>query len=106
MKDMVYSCPELLSSSERLCNLSFLEYLKPYFFEYKHVAVNSTRHGLDTATIGKPASLEFKRISLTGFHSCTSRSRYRSVSKQTTRISIITVNTVRYHPDVLAISQG
>ncbi|GJW08217.1 putative ribonuclease H-like domain-containing protein, partial [Tanacetum coccineum] len=28
---------------------------------------------------------EFKRISLTGFRSCTSRSRYRSVSKQTTR---------------------
>nr|GEU41662.1 hypothetical protein [Tanacetum cinerariifolium] len=29
--------------------------------------------------------VEFKRISLTGFHSCTRRSRYRSVSKQTTR---------------------
>ncbi|GJU24751.1 hypothetical protein Tco_1163372 [Tanacetum coccineum] len=29
--------------------------------------------------------VEFKRISLTGFRSCTSRSRYRSVSKQTTR---------------------
>ncbi|GJR91410.1 hypothetical protein Tco_0215421 [Tanacetum coccineum] len=29
--------------------------------------------------------VEFKRISLTGFHSCTSRSRYQSVSKQTTR---------------------
>ncbi|GJS30351.1 uncharacterized protein Tco_0490971 [Tanacetum coccineum] len=29
--------------------------------------------------------VEFKRISLTGFHNCTSRSRYRSVSKQTTR---------------------
>ncbi|GJR35808.1 hypothetical protein Tco_1211492 [Tanacetum coccineum] len=72
-------------SSGRLCNLRFLEYFKLYFFQYEHVAVNSTRHGLDTATIGKPASLEFKRISLTGFRSCTSRSRYRSVSKQTTR---------------------
>ncbi|GJU01690.1 hypothetical protein Tco_1112028 [Tanacetum coccineum] len=30
--------------------------------------------------------VEFKRISLTGFRSCTSRSRYRSVSKQTTRL--------------------
>ncbi|GKC42499.1 putative nucleotidyltransferase, ribonuclease H, partial [Tanacetum coccineum] len=29
--------------------------------------------------------VEFRRISLTGFHSCTSRSHYRSVSKQTTR---------------------
>ncbi|GJY59049.1 hypothetical protein Tco_0458941 [Tanacetum coccineum] len=66
---------------------------------------------------------QFKRISLTGFRSCTSRSRYRSVSKQTTRfhiesrklptkslfdvgsrrISIFTVNTKEYHSDVLAI---
>ncbi|GJY82779.1 hypothetical protein Tco_0496155 [Tanacetum coccineum] len=30
-------------------------------------------------------SVEFRRISLTGFRSCTSRSHYRSVSKQTTR---------------------
>ncbi|GJW25318.1 putative ribonuclease H-like domain-containing protein [Tanacetum coccineum] len=44
--------------AKRLCNLRFLEYLKLYFFEYEHVAMNSTRHGLDTATIGKPASLE------------------------------------------------
>ncbi|GJX76906.1 glucosidase 2 subunit beta-like protein isoform X1 [Tanacetum coccineum] len=44
-------------SSGRLCNLCFLEYLKLYFFEYEHVAVNLTCHGLDTATIGKPASL-------------------------------------------------
>nr|GEW93949.1 ribonuclease H-like domain-containing protein [Tanacetum cinerariifolium] len=44
-------------SGERLCNLRFFEYLKLYFFEYEHVAVNSTRHGLDTATIRKPASL-------------------------------------------------
>ncbi|GKD18626.1 hypothetical protein Tco_1207784, partial [Tanacetum coccineum] len=29
--------------------------------------------------------VEFRRISLTGFRSCTSRSYYRSVSKQTTR---------------------
>ncbi|GJS96240.1 zinc finger, CCHC-type containing protein [Tanacetum coccineum] len=72
-------------SSKRLCNMRFLEYLKLYFFEYEHVAVNSTRHGLDIATIRKPASLEFKRISLIGFRSCTSRSRYQSVSNQTTR---------------------
>ncbi|GJV08342.1 retrovirus-related pol polyprotein from transposon TNT 1-94 [Tanacetum coccineum] len=32
--------------------------------------------------------VEFKRISLTGFYSCTSRSRYRSVSKQTTRTGL------------------
>ncbi|GJU63587.1 hypothetical protein Tco_1245422 [Tanacetum coccineum] len=68
--------------------------------------------------------VEFKRISLTGFRSCTSRSHYQSVSKQTTRlihiesrkpptaelfdvdsgrISIVTVNTKEYHSDVLAI---
>ncbi|GKC44298.1 zf-CCHC domain-containing protein [Tanacetum coccineum] len=34
-----------------------------------------------------PNEVEFKRISLIGFHSCTSRSRYRSISKQTTRIA-------------------
>ncbi|GJS45634.1 cysteine-rich receptor-like protein kinase 8 [Tanacetum coccineum] len=38
--------------------------------------------------------VEFKRISLTGFRSCTSRSRYRSVSKQTTRF----VTGQYYHP--------
>ncbi|GJV92162.1 putative nucleotidyltransferase, ribonuclease H [Tanacetum coccineum] len=60
----------------------------------------------------KPASIEFKRISLTGFRSCTSRSRYRSVSKQTTRhlpqsylmltlegFPFITVNTKEYHSE-------
>ncbi|GKC70238.1 hypothetical protein Tco_1116121 [Tanacetum coccineum] len=67
--------------------------------------------------------VEFKRISLTGFRSCTSRSRYRGVLKQTTRlihkefrksptaelfdvdsgrISIVIVNTKEYHSDVLA----
>ncbi|GJX12955.1 hypothetical protein Tco_0204713 [Tanacetum coccineum] len=64
------------------------------------------------ATIGKPTSIEFKRISLIGFHSCTSRSRYRSVSKQTTRhlpqsclmltlegFPFITVNTKEYHSE-------
>ncbi|GKA91120.1 hypothetical protein Tco_0812990 [Tanacetum coccineum] len=67
--------------------------------------------------------VEFKRISLTGFRSCTSRSRDQSVSKQTTRwiyiesrksptaelfdvdsgrIFIVTVNTKEYHSVVLA----
>ncbi|GJR32460.1 hypothetical protein Tco_1108692 [Tanacetum coccineum] len=79
-----------------------------------------TRHGLEAATVGKPASIDFKRISLTGFRSCASRSCYRSVSKQTTRlinlescksptkslfdvgsrrISIVIVNTKEYHSD-------
>ncbi|GJZ51857.1 hypothetical protein Tco_0606372 [Tanacetum coccineum] len=70
------------------------------------------------------AEVEFKRISLTGFRSCASRSRYQSISKQTTRlihleshksptkslfdvgtrrISIVTVNTKEYHSDVLII---
>ncbi|GJZ20056.1 hypothetical protein Tco_0556646 [Tanacetum coccineum] len=59
--------------------------LESYKEQYEHAVVNSTRHGLDTTTIEKPASLEFKRISLPGFRSCTSRSRYWIVSKQTTR---------------------
>ncbi|GJY43213.1 hypothetical protein Tco_0431426 [Tanacetum coccineum] len=33
----------------------------------------------------KSNMVEFRRISLTGFRSCTSRSHYQSVSKQTTR---------------------
>ncbi|GJQ90327.1 hypothetical protein Tco_0001466 [Tanacetum coccineum] len=33
--------------------------------------------------------VEFKRISLTGFRSCTSHSRYQSVSKQTTRTACV-----------------
>ncbi|GJY11081.1 putative reverse transcriptase domain-containing protein [Tanacetum coccineum] len=43
--------------------------------------------------------VEFKRISLTGFRSCTSRSRYQSVSKQTTRIapSFLSVGTSLIH---------
>ncbi|GJU63113.1 hypothetical protein Tco_1244948 [Tanacetum coccineum] len=52
-------------------------------------------------------SVEFKRISLTGFHNCTSRSRYQSVSKQTTSylmltlegFPFITVNTKEYHSE-------
>ncbi|GJU59456.1 reverse transcriptase domain-containing protein [Tanacetum coccineum] len=56
--------------------------------------------------------VEFKRISLTGFRSCASRSRYRSISKQTTRhlpqsclmltlegFPFITVNTKEYHSE-------
>ncbi|GKA38453.1 hypothetical protein Tco_0731004 [Tanacetum coccineum] len=46
-----------LYDSIKKTRCSFLEYLKLYFFEYEHVAVNLTRHGLDTATIEKPASL-------------------------------------------------
>ncbi|GKA67178.1 hypothetical protein Tco_0766986 [Tanacetum coccineum] len=66
-------------------------------------AVNLNRHVLDAATVRKTCMYRWnsKRISLTGFRSCTSRSRYRSVSKQTTRIFIVTVNTMKYHSDVL-----
>ncbi|GKD01489.1 hypothetical protein Tco_1171763 [Tanacetum coccineum] len=35
--------------------------------------------------------VEIQRISLTGFRICTSRSHYQSVSKQTTRISQVTL---------------
>ncbi|GJS47731.1 hypothetical protein Tco_0597852, partial [Tanacetum coccineum] len=35
----------------------------------EHVAMNLARHRLDAATVEKTCSLEFKRISLTGFHS-------------------------------------
>nr|GEV76787.1 hypothetical protein [Tanacetum cinerariifolium] len=40
---------------EDFVTLSFLDYSKLYFFEYEHVAVNSTRYGLDATAIGKPA---------------------------------------------------
>ncbi|GKC45483.1 hypothetical protein Tco_1063205, partial [Tanacetum coccineum] len=127
-------------SNGRLCNLSFLEYLKLYFFEYEHVAVNSTRHGLDIATIGNPACLAALavlviRASQSRQHDtlvrlpmdirlkidlrksvdvlmslihieCTSHLPQFLFDVGTGRISIITVNTVRYHSDVLAISQG
>ncbi|GKE34883.1 hypothetical protein Tco_1454205, partial [Tanacetum coccineum] len=75
----------IIREAEDFVTLTFLDYLKLYFFENEHVAVNSTCYGLDDAAIGKPACLEFKRISLIGVRSCTSRSHYRSVSKQTTR---------------------
>ncbi|GKA68556.1 hypothetical protein Tco_0768473 [Tanacetum coccineum] len=73
---------------------------------------------LAAATVGKTCkyrlviNVEFKRFSLTGFRSCTSRSRYRSISKQTTRhlpqscfmltlerFPFITVNTKEYHSE-------
>ncbi|GJY64148.1 retrovirus-related pol polyprotein from transposon TNT 1-94 [Tanacetum coccineum] len=53
-----------------------------------------TRHRLEAAIVRKTCKysintacdqVEFKRISLTGFRSCTSRYRYQSVSKETTR---------------------
>ncbi|GJZ71822.1 hypothetical protein Tco_0635673 [Tanacetum coccineum] len=39
----------------------------------------------NTLTLQERRTVEFRRISLIGFRSCTSRSHYRSVSKQTTR---------------------
>ncbi|GJV71970.1 hypothetical protein Tco_1491965 [Tanacetum coccineum] len=64
----------------------------------------------DMTRIPRTIMVKFKRISLTGFRSCTIRSCYRSVTKQTTRsstaelfdvdsgrISIVTVNTKDYH---------
>ncbi|GJY69956.1 hypothetical protein Tco_0472938 [Tanacetum coccineum] len=45
--------------------------------EYVALIVNQLEYG---------GNVEFKRISLTRFRSCTSRSRYRSISKQTTRL--------------------
>ncbi|GJT22261.1 hypothetical protein Tco_0892198 [Tanacetum coccineum] len=49
------------------------------FDRLDHEVLHLDRHGLEAATSGKPASI--------GFRSCTSRSRYWSVSKQTTRIA-------------------
>ncbi|GKB39994.1 hypothetical protein Tco_0884936 [Tanacetum coccineum] len=44
---------------------------------------------------GIPAGLDrFRRIFLTGFRSCTSRSYYWNLSKQTARISIFIVNDI------------
>ncbi|GJZ03211.1 hypothetical protein Tco_0521172 [Tanacetum coccineum] len=51
--------------------------------------------------------VEFKRISLTGFRSCTNRSRYKSVSEQTARISILHCQMLKSTTlNVLARSQG
>ncbi|GKB03104.1 hypothetical protein Tco_0831193 [Tanacetum coccineum] len=78
----------------------------------------------DLSCMIKLVKVEFIRISLTRFRNCTSRSRYQSILKQTTRlihiesrkpptkslfdvgsrrISIVTVNTKEYHSDVLAV---
>ncbi|GKC53702.1 hypothetical protein Tco_1076447, partial [Tanacetum coccineum] len=38
----------------------------------------------------------FKRISLTGFRSCTIRSHYRSVSKQTTRKGLLRFGDIKF----------
>ncbi|GJS12945.1 hypothetical protein Tco_0407417 [Tanacetum coccineum] len=62
--------------------------------EYEHVVMNLTCLRPPAATVGNTCKLsintacdqaEFGRISLKGFRSYTSRSHYRSVSKQTTR---------------------
>nr|GEY15290.1 protein kinase-like domain, concanavalin A-like lectin/glucanase domain protein [Tanacetum cinerariifolium] len=61
--------------------------------EYEHVVMNLSRPCLAAATIGNTCSIntacdqiEFHRIFLTEFRCSTSRSHYRSLSKQTTRI--------------------
>ncbi|GJZ91937.1 hypothetical protein Tco_0664002 [Tanacetum coccineum] len=45
--------------------------------------------------------VEFRRISLTGFRSCASRSYYRSVSKQTTRSEEVEKSTCRLFTPIL-----
>ncbi|GJS70481.1 hypothetical protein Tco_0703322 [Tanacetum coccineum] len=47
--------------------------------------MEDVRYQLNTSSLQERRTVEFQRISLTGFRSCTSRSHYRSVSKQTTR---------------------
>ncbi|GJV85888.1 retrovirus-related pol polyprotein from transposon TNT 1-94 [Tanacetum coccineum] len=47
--------------------------------------MEDVRYQLNTLLLQERRTVEFRRISLTGFHSCTSRSHYRSVTKQTTR---------------------
>ncbi|GKD34624.1 hypothetical protein Tco_1250133 [Tanacetum coccineum] len=92
---------ELVPLACLVCDLELLEIIShtSYLFIilYEHVAINLTRLGLAAATIENTCSIntacdevECKRISLTGFCSCTSRSHYQSVSKQTTRISQVT----------------
>ncbi|GJU91775.1 hypothetical protein Tco_1304198 [Tanacetum coccineum] len=52
--------------------------------------MEDVRYHFNTSSLQERRTVEFRRISLTGFRSCTSRSHYQSVSKQTTRISQIT----------------
>ncbi|GJZ22321.1 hypothetical protein Tco_0559360 [Tanacetum coccineum] len=47
--------------------------------------MEDVQYQLNTSSLQERRMVEFQRISLTGFRSCTSRSHYRSVSKQTTR---------------------
>ncbi|GKA38861.1 hypothetical protein Tco_0731412 [Tanacetum coccineum] len=67
-----------------------------------------TQHGLEAATVGKPASIATLAVLITG----ESQSRQHESRKLPTaelfdvdseRISIVTVNTKEYHSDVLAI---
>ncbi|GKA56786.1 hypothetical protein Tco_0755858, partial [Tanacetum coccineum] len=47
--------------------------------------IEDVRYQLNTSSLQERRTVEFRRISLTGFRRCTSRSHYRSISKQTTR---------------------
>ncbi|GJX36414.1 hypothetical protein Tco_0247971 [Tanacetum coccineum] len=77
--------------------------------EYEHVSMDLTRLGLAAATIRNTCSF---RIGLKNileqrvFAAAITVLITGAISKQTTRISIITVNTVKYHSDILARSEG
>ncbi|GJW24188.1 hypothetical protein Tco_0037999 [Tanacetum coccineum] len=55
------------------------------FVELKHEVLNLDSSWTRSCYRQENLQVEFKRISLTWFRSCTRRSRYRSISKQTTR---------------------
>ncbi|GKF48083.1 hypothetical protein Tco_0141334, partial [Tanacetum coccineum] len=69
-------------------------------FEHEHVVMNLTRHGLDAATVGKTCM--FSLIHIESRKSPTTE----LFDVDSGRISIVTVNTKKYHSDVLAKSQG
>ncbi|GKB10105.1 hypothetical protein Tco_0844028 [Tanacetum coccineum] len=72
------------SKSLETCTLAFMVSLH-MSVGYEHAIMNLESSGICSSNHHRHQQVEFNRISLTGFRSCTSRSQYRSVSKQTTR---------------------
>ncbi|GJU80675.1 hypothetical protein Tco_1283040 [Tanacetum coccineum] len=83
------ACTSKIAEDLETCTCFHHEFIS---MEHEHEVLNLDSTGTRCndilylkINVSDKQQVEFKRISLTGFRSCTSRSRYRSVSKQTTR---------------------
>nr|GEY13891.1 hypothetical protein [Tanacetum cinerariifolium] len=92
VKFLVSSNIPIFSVLKRYNGIKFTQ--DPKSAKYEHAAMNLTRPRLAAATIRNTYmfsmntacdQIEFQRIFSTEFCSCTSRSHYQNVSKQTTR---------------------